>query len=220
MSKTYSMLPRRYAESLLYVDLVDVLAAYRKFSKLTYLSQVLGVSETSLSKYANGKLRPRVDKCLTLIRTLTDINFVRKAVMEYLKNESLIDLLTDMSFTKLIALSILEKVASVFYGSRVETILASSEAILIASHVSHRLKSSLLNIHVVRGSSKIKNLGNSAVILVMVDEELIKELAKAKAESRKTNVRYVFSVVHSNDVDRLASVFPNAIVDCLIGASK
>lgn len=217
VSETYSMLPRKYAESLLYVDLVDLLSVYRRFSKLTSLSQVLGVRETSLSKYANGKLRPRVSKCLSLVKTLTDMNLVRRIAMEYLRSESLIDLLADASFTKLIALSILDRVVRVFHGSRVETVLTSSEAVLIASHVSHRLKSSLLNIHVMRSSSKIRSLGNSAVILVMADEEIVEELERARAESKKTNIKYVFSMIYSKEAERLTSIFPNITIDYLIG---
>lgn len=220
MSETYSILPRKYAESLLYVDLVDILSVYRKFSKLTALSQTLGIRETSLSKYANGRLRPRVSKCASLIKVLTDIDLVRRVTMEYLRSESLVDLLANVTFTKLIALSILEKVVRVFHGSRVETILTSSEAVLIASHISHRLKSSLLNMHVLRSSSKVRSLGNSAVILVMVDEEIVKELARAKAESKKINIRYIFSMIYSEDVGRLVSLFPNAVVDYLIGVPE
>ncbi|MEM0284671.1 MAG: hypothetical protein QW290_03095 [Sulfolobales archaeon] len=218
MNKTYSLLPHKYAESLLYVDLVDLLSVYRRFTKLTSLSQILGIRETSLSKYANGRIRPRTSKSISLIKTLTDAKLVREAVMEYLRNESLVDLLMDASFTKLIALSILEKVVSIFHGSRVETILTSSEAVLIASHVAHRLKSALLNIHVMRGSSKLKNIGNSVIILVMADEEIVKELAKVRAENRKVDVKYVFLMIYSNDVERLTSLFPNATVDCLIGS--
>lgn len=217
MSETYSILPRRYAESLLYVDLVDILSVYRKFSKLTSLSQTLGVRETSLSKYANGRLRPRVSKCVSLMKILTDVDLVRRATMEYLRNESLVDLLANVSFTKLIALSILERIVRVFHGSRVETVLATSEAMLIASHISHRLKSPLLNIHVLRSSSRVRNLGNSAVILVMADDDIVRELARAKAESKKVNIRYIFSMIYSDDVEKLVSLFPNAVVEHLIG---
>ncbi|MEM2208415.1 MAG: hypothetical protein QXG17_06980 [Sulfolobales archaeon] len=217
MSKTYSLLPHKYAESLLYVDLVDLLSVYRRFSKLTSLSQILGVRETSLSKYANGRIRPKTSKSISLVKILTDAKLVREVVMEYLRNESLVDLLMDTSFTKLIALSILEKIVSVFHGSRVETILTSSEAVLIASHVAHRLKSSLLNIHVMRSGSRLKNIGNSIMILIMADEEIIKELTRVKAESRKVDVKYIFLMIYSNEVGRLTSLFPNATVDCLIG---
>ncbi|MEM1622658.1 MAG: hypothetical protein QW780_04380 [Sulfolobales archaeon] len=218
MSKTYSLLPRKYAESLLYVDLVDLLSVYRRFTKLTSLSQILGIRETSLSKYANGRIRPKASKSVSLIKTLTDVRLVRKVVMEYLRNESLVDLLMDSSFTKLIALLILEKVVSIFHGSRVETILTSSEAVLIASHVAHRLKSSLLNIHVMRSSSRLRNIGNSVMVLVMADDEIVKELARVKAESRKVDIKYVFSMIYSSEIARLISLFPNAIVDCLIGS--
>ncbi|MCX8184382.1 MAG: hypothetical protein RMI56_05855 [Sulfolobales archaeon] len=216
MSENYNILPRRYAESLLYVDLVDIMSAYRKFSKLVFLSQVLGIREASLSKYANGRIRPRTERCLSLVKVLTDSNLVKKAVAEYLKNESLVDLLTDVHFTKLIALSVLEKIINVFHGSRVEAILTSSEAILVASHLSHRLKSSLLNLHTVRGSARIKNLGNCAAVLVMVDEEIVRELSRVKTEGRRTNIRYIFSIVHTRELALLSSIFPNAVVDYLI----
>ncbi len=218
MSEIYSMLSRRYAESLLYVDLVDALSAYRKFFRLSSLSRILGVPDAHLSKYANGRLRPRVGRCLRLVKLLTDMNLVRRAVVEYLKSESLVDLLMDVAFTKLVALSILERLVEVFHGSRVETVITSSETMLIASHISHRLKSSLLNIHVMRGGSRTRNLGNSAVVLVMVDEDAIETLARAKAESRNANVRYAFSVLYSDEVRRLRSLFPGAVIDCLVEA--
>lgn len=218
MSEVYSMLSRRYAESLLYVDLVDVLSAYRRFFKLSSLSQILGVHEAHLSKYANGRLRPRAGRCLHLVRLLTDMNLVRRVVVEYLRSGSLVDLLSDVAFTKLVALAILERLVEVFHGSRVETVITSSETMLIASHISHRLKSSLLNIHVARGSSRVRNLGNSAVVLVMVDEDVVELLRRAKAESRNVNVRYVFSVLYSDEVRQLRSLFPGAVIDCMIGA--
>ena len=216
MNEAYGTLPPKYAESLLYVDLVDVLSAYRKFSRLSSLSRILGVRESSLSKYVNGRLRPRPNRCLSLVRSLTSVDLVRGAVMEYLRDGGIVELLTDVHFTKLIALAILGKIVEVFRGSRVETIITSSEALLIASHVSHRLKSPLLNIHVARGTSRMRNLGNTAVILVMADEEVVRQLARVKAESRRTDVKYIFAMIYSAEAEQLASTFPNAVVDCLI----
>ncbi|MCS7100041.1 MAG: hypothetical protein RMH84_05155 [Sulfolobales archaeon] len=217
MSENYSMFPRMYSESLLYVDLVDIVSAYRKFFKLIYLSKILGIREAPLSKYASGKIKPRASKSLSMVRALTSIDLVKKAVTEYIKNESLLDLLTDVYFTKLIALSILERIISVFHGSRVEAVLASSEAILIASHLSHRLKSPLLNLHAVRGTARLKNLGNSIIILVMADNEIVKELSRIKMEGRRTDIRYIFSLIYTKELTTLSSIFPNAVVDHLVG---
>ncbi len=219
MSEIYGMLPRRYAESLLYVDLVDILSAYRRFFKLSSLSQVLGVPDSHLSRYANGRLRPRIDRCLHFVKLLTDMNLVKRIVMGYLRSGNLLDLLIDATFTKLVALSALGKLVGVFHGSRVETVITSSETVLIASHISHRLKSSLLDIRLMKSGSKIRKLGNSVVILVMVDDDAIELLSRAKTESRNANVRYILSILCSDEIGQLKSMFPDAAVDCLVGAS-
>lgn len=217
MSEAYSTLPPKYVESLLYIDLVDILTAYRRVSRLTTIGNIIGVRDTSLSKYINGKLRPRSTKSLAMIKTLIDMNLVKKVVSEYLHDGSLVELLTDVPLTKLIALSVLDRLVRLFHGSRVETVIASSEALLIASHISHRLKSSLINLHTIRGSSKIRNLGNTAVILVIADDEIIEQLVKIKMEGKKTIIRYIFSIIYSKEMNVLASIFPSATVEYLIG---
>jgi hypothetical protein len=217
LSEAYSTLPTKYAESLLYIDLVDILTAYRRTSRLSTIGNIVGVRDTSLSKYVNGRLRPRSSKSLAMIKVLTDMNLVKRVVSEYLRDGSLVELLTDVPFTKLIALSILGRLVKIFHGSRVETVVAPSEALLIASHISHRLKSTLINLHTIRSSSKIRNLGNTVVILVLTDDEIVEQMAKVRAEGRKTAVRYVFSVIYSKEVDTLASIFPYATVEYLIG---
>jgi len=217
LSEVYSTLPPKYVESLVYIDLVDILTAYRRVSRLSTIGNIIGVRDTSLSKYINGKLRPRSARSLAMIKTLIDMNLVKNAVSEYLRDRSLIELLTDIPFTKLIALSIMERLVKLFHGSRVETVIASSEALLIASHISHRLRSSLINLHTVRGSSKVRNLGNTAVILVIADDEIIKQLVKVKTEGRRTTVKYIFLVIYSKEVDILASIFPNTTVEYLVG---
>jgi len=217
VSGIYSTLPHKYAESLAYVDLVDVLVAYKKYSKLTYLSSILGVRESSLSRYVNGRLRPRISRSLSLIKVLTELELVRNLTLSRLSEDSIVEVLSDTAFTKLIALTILRRLAELLHGSRLETVLASSEALLIASHIAHRLRSNLLNIHAVRGTRRVRNLGNTAVILVLVDYEVERFLAKVKSESGRTDIRYIFSLVYSKEVDNLASMFPNAVVEFLVG---
>jgi len=213
----YSTLPHKYAESLAYVDLVDILLAYKKFSKLTYLSNILGIRESSLSRYINGRLRPRMNRSLGLIKALTELGLVRSLILSRLREDGVVEVLSDTAFTKLIALTILRRLTELLQGSRLETVLASSEALLIASHISHRLRSNLLNIHAIRGTRRVRNLGNTAVILVLVDYEVERFLARVKSEGGRTDIRYVFSLVYSKEVDDLASMFPNAVVEYLIG---
>jgi len=199
------------------VDLVDILLAYKKYSKLTYLSSILGVRESSLSRYINGRLRPRMNRSLGLIKVLTELGLVRNLVLSRLREDNVIEVLSDTAFTKLIALTILRRLAELLQGSRLETVLASSEALLIASHISHRLRSNLLNIHAIRGTRRVRNLGNTAVILVLVDYEIERFLAKVKSEGGRTDIRYIFSLIYSKEVDELANMFPSAVVDYLVG---
>jgi len=217
LSSIYGTLPHKYAESLAYVDLVDILTAYKKYSKLTYLSSILGIRESSLSRYINGRLRPRMSRSLSLIKALTEVELVRSLVLNRLREDSIVEVLSDSTFTKLIALTILRRLTEVLQGSRLESVLASSEALLIASHISHRLRSNLLNMHAVRSSRRLKNLGNTAVILVLVDYEIERFLARVKSEGGRTDIRYVFSLVYSKEVSDLASMFPRAVVDYLVG---
>lgn len=199
------------------MDLVDILLAYKKYSKLTYLSSILGVRESSLSRYINGRLRPRMNRSLGLIKVLTELGLVRNLVLSRLREDNVIEVLSDTAFTKLIALTILRRLAELLQGSRLETVLASSEALLIASHISHRLRSNLLNIHAIRGTRRVRNLGNTAVILVLVDYEIERFLAKVKSEGGRTDIRYIFSLIYSKEVDELANMFPSAVVDYLVG---